>query len=555
MLTALSIRQVVIIEALDLSFSPGLNTLTGETGAGKSILLDALGLALGARADTDLIAVDSDQAIVTASFQLPNNHPVWSLLAEAGAQPDDIEYLVLRRILNSDGRSRAFINDTLVSIGLLRQVGELIAEVHGQFEQQGLLHPNQHQKFLDAIGNLEGDAKEVASLWSSLREVESLLSEATTHASSVRDDEVYLRQSISELLDLSPTENEETDLANRRAFLVKRSRLSQALANAIQALENSNAASILRQSERSLSRLAEEAEGRFDSALAALERAGIELSEAEQALFAASDSLDADPETLDSLDSRLIAIRRLARKHNVRGDELPKLLEKLQNELERLERADEHLSDLSKKVVASRSNYFSAAEKLSKKRIIAARQLEIAVHKELPPLKLERAEIQVENERLEEDHWGPNGIDRIRFLARANIGVPFSAMHKVASGGELARFALALRVVLATNETVGMLIFDEVDAGVGGATATAVGERLKRLATGVQTLVITHSPQVAALGEHQYQVEKSEVNGKTRTSVIKLEGKARREEIARMLSGSSITQEARAQADRLLENS
>ena len=554
MLTALSIRNLVIIEALDLSFGAGLNTLTGETGAGKSILLDALGLALGARAEAGLVSSESKQASVTAQFELSDTHPVWAYLAEAGAGSDEQDILLLRRVLNSDGRSRAFINDIPVSISLLRQTGNMISEIHGQFEQYELLDPNQHREFLDISGNLEENLKSLSSLWSSWHEAERKFTEASKHVASMQQDEAFLRDSIEELMELSPEEDEETQLASRRAFLANRARILEALTDAMQSLENSGAATAIRQSERSLARLADAAEGNFDNAISALERAGIELAEAEQALSASMASLDADTDTLEFVETRLIALRRIARKHHTHPNELPSLLIKLRNDFELLEHKEDQLSGLRDEVTLARSKYVSVAEDVSKKRLVAARKLEQAVHKELPPLKLERAEIKIETNQLEEINWGPNGIDKVRFMARANPGHPFGEMHKVASGGELARFALALKVVLSNRSFASALIFDEVDAGIGGATADAVGKRLKRLSSRIQTLVITHSPQVAALGEHHYQVQKKLENGRTRTTVTKLKDEARREEIARMLSGSLITEEARAQAERLINS-
>ncbi|MGZ0188925.1 MAG: DNA repair protein RecN [Alphaproteobacteria bacterium] len=550
MLRALSIRRIVIVDALDLEFEAGLMVLTGETGAGKSILLDSLGLALGARADAGLVQPGADAASVVAEFDLPETHPVLAMLENAELSTEGP--LLLRRTLGADGRSRAFINDQPVSVNLLRTVGNLCAEIHGQFEQHGLLNPLRHGEILDAAAGLGEMAADVGKLWTDWRQAADALQDAQARADAAKRDEAFLRHAAEELEALAPQPEEEENLSNQRAFLMGRSRLFDALKTAATALDKADAANAIRKGERALARAAEAAEGRFDTVLAALERAGIELDEAERALDVATQDLGADTGSLEDVDGRLFSLRDMARKHNVPPTGLPELLEKFRQDIELIDRTDDRLAELQEQAKALQERYHALATELSEKRKAAAKQLQAAVLKELPPLKLDRADLDVEVGALDESGWGPNGMDRVRFLARTNPGQAFGAMHKVASGGELARFALALRVVLAENGVAGSLIFDEVDAGVGGATAAAVGERLKRLSMGVQALVITHSPQVAALGNRHYQVEKDEANGRVSTTVRELTGKARQEEIARMLSGAEITKEARAQADRLL---
>ena len=550
MLRALSIRRIVIVDALDLEFEGGLMALTGETGAGKSILLDSLGLALGARADAGLVQPGADMASVAAEFDLPEAHPVLTILQKAGILAERL--LLLRRTLGADGRSRAFINDQPVSVNLLRTVGNLCAEIHGQFEQHGLLNPAHHRDILDAAGSLELLVADVGKLWTDWRRAADALQDAQTRAEAAKRDESFLRHAVEELDALAPKLEEVETLSNQKAFLMGRSRLFDALRTATNALDKADAANAIRKGERALARAAEAAEGRFDTVLAALERAGIELDEAERALGDAVQELDGESGSLDDVDSRLFALRDMARKHNVPPTGLQELLEKFNQDIELIDRTDGRLKELQELATGSQKRYRKTALALSNKRKAAAEKLKVAVLKELPPLRLDRADLEVEVEVLDEGGWGPLGMDRVRFLARANPGQAFGAMHKVASGGELARFALALRVVLAANGVANSLIFDEVDAGVGGATAAAVGQRLKRLSTGVQALVITHSPQVAALGDRHYRVEKHEVNGRVSTTVRELAGEARREEIARMLSGAEITKEARAQADRLL---
>lgn len=556
MLRALSIRRIVIVDALDLEFDAGLMTLTGETGAGKSILLDSLGLALGARADAGLVQPGADGASVTATFDLLASHPAWTILADAGvaASPEtDSGLLLLRRAIGADGRSRAFVNDLPVSVALLKAVGDSVAEVHGQFEQHGLLNPARHREILDAAGGLIAAAVRVQGCWAAWRAAAEALADAETRAAAARRDEDFLRHATEELRRLAVEPGEEERLADERAFQMGRGRLIDALNTALKAMQDMNGANALAKSERALARVAEAAEGRFDGALAALERASIEFGEAERALNDAAQALEADSGNQEMTEERLFEIRDMARKHNVPAGALPELLEKLERDLDLIDRADGQIAELKIAAAAAEAEYKKTAETLSKDRRAAAATLAKAAMRELPPLRLERAELVVEVEPLEPSGWGPSGMDRVRFLARANPGQAFGAMHKVASGGELARFALALRVVLAASGSATALVFDEVDAGVGGATAAAVGERLRRLSETVQALVVTHSPQVAALGRRHFRVAKHEVEGRVASTVTELKGEARREEIARMLSGAAVTAEARAQADRLLE--
>jgi len=554
MLRALSIRRIVIVDALDIEFGEGLTVLTGETGAGKSILLDSLGLALGERADLGLVQSGAADARVVAEFDVPSDHPARAILADAEVEMEEANGpILLRRTLSSDGRSRAFVNDQPVTAGLLRRLGDVLAEVHGQFEQHGLLNPGRHRKILDEAGSLAAKVATVAKLWDALRAATETLEADRKAAEGARRDEEFLRHAVAELEKLSPDQGEENALADRRAFLMSRSRLGEALKTAISTIDSSDAAGAIRKGERALSRVAEAAEGRFDGALQALERAGIELDEAQSALDAAGDSLDADPVELESVEERLFELRDIARKHNVAPAGLADLLIKLTADLDAIEQSDSRLAELEATAKAARIAYINAAEALSENRTKAARLLEKAAMAELPPLKLEQAALGVHVAVVEESEWGPSGMDRVHFQARANPGQAFGPLHKVASGGELARFALALRVVLAAKGAAGTLVFDEVDSGIGGATAAAVGERLKRLSAGVQVLVVTHSPQVAALGVRHLRVEKAGTDGRITTGTRRLGGPARQEEIARMLSGAEVTEEARAQAARLMD--
>lgn len=551
MLRALSIRRVVIVDALDLEFGAGLMTLTGETGAGKSILLDSLGLALGARGDAGLVQPGADSASVAATFDLPQGHPARALLHDADIEAEDL--LLLRRSLGADGRSRAFVNDRPVSVGLLRAVGETMAEVHGQFQQYGLLDPASHRDLLDEAGGLESARTQTAAAHAAWRVAVDALSEARKRTETVRRDEAFLRHAVEELSALAPEAGEATRLADERAYLMSRGRLAEALQTAMQGLRDADATSALSRGERALARVAEAAEGRFDAALQALERAGIELAEAEHALELAAASLDAGPGDVEAVEGRLYQLRDLARKHDADPDALPSVLERFERDLALIDQSEESLGALEAAADKAEAAYRKAAEALSAGRRKAARALEKAAMQELPPLKLDRAEFEVAVDRLEPEDWSAAGADRVRLMARANPGQAFGPLNKVASGGELARFALALSVVLAARGPARALVFDEVDAGVGGATAAAVGARLRRLSAVMQTLVVTHSPQVAALGDRHFRVEKHEQGGRVTSTVVELSGAARKEEIARMLSGAAVTAEARAQAGRLLE--
>ena len=554
MLRALSIRRIVIVDALDIEFGEGLTVLTGETGAGKSILLDSLGLALGERAESGLVQSGAADASVVAEFDVPSDHPARAMLADAEVEMEEAnDPILLRRNLGSDGRSRAFVNDQPVTASLLRRFGDLLAEVHGQFEQHGLLNPGHHRKILDEVGSLAAKVATVSKLWDEFGAAMETLEAGRKAAANARRDEEFLRHAVAELQKLAPNQGEESALADRRAFLMSRSRLGEALKTAISAIDGSDAAGAIRKGERALARVAEAAEGRFDFAMQALERAGIELDEAQSALDAAGDSLDADPVELESVEERLFELRDIARKHNVAPVELADLLTRLTADLDAIEQSDSRLAELEATAKAARIAYINAAVALSENRTKAARRLEKAAMAELPPLKLEQAALEVHVALEEESEWGPSGMDRVRFQARANPGQAFGPLHKVVSGGELARFALALRVVLAAKGAAGTLVFDEVDSGIGGATAAAVGERLKRLSASVQVLVVTHSPQVAALGDRHFRVEKAETDGRVTAGARRLGGPARQEEIARMLSGTEVTEEARAQAARLMD--
>ena len=561
MLTALSIRDVVLIERLDLAFDQGLTVLTGETGAGKSILLDSLGLALGARAEAGLVRANAEQASVTACFSPANDNPVSAVLDEHGLTVDD--EIVLRRVVTRDGRSRAFINDHPVGVGLLRRVGALLVEVQGQHEQMSLADPASHTGLLDAFGVASGLRISVSEAWHNWRDALRRLEHARAAIAAAERDEEWLRHAVKELATLAPRIDEEETLARERQRLQQSERRAEAIAAALAELtprdrRNAGPAASLRAASRSLQRLApsgqpEAPDGNpADPALAALERAEEALAEAETLLTRLIADAEVDPRLLEQSEERLFALRASARKHGVAVPDLPELLDTLAARLAALETGAAEITELEEATRDTKDRYVAAATALSGARTAAAGKLQKAVGKELPPLRLDKARFFAEVMTLPETGWGQNGIDQVRFLIATNPGQEPAPLARVASGGELSRLMLAMKVVLSAGSAVPTLVFDEVDSGIGGATAAAVGERLVRVAEGVQVLVVTHSPQVAARGAWHLRVAKAATRDRTATTVDSLAPEARREEIARMLAGEIVSDAARAAADDLL---
>ena len=558
MLTALSIRDVVLIERLDLCFGPNLTVLTGETGAGKSILLDSLGLALGARAESGLIRAGADQASVSASFAPSGTHPIHALLEELGL-PAEAD-IVLRRAVAKDGRSRAWVNDAPVGAATLKRVGALLVEVQGQHDQMGLADPAMHLRLLDAYAIPPELRREVAARHRAWRAALERLHAAEAAILDARRDEDFLRHASDELNKLAPRAGEEDELAALRHQLQQGEKRAEAIAAALSELaprdrKNSGPAASLRAAVRALQRLlppGSEAENPANAALAALERAEEALAESESLLSRLAADADNDPRQLEQAEERLFALRGAARKFAVAVTELPALLVSYRARLAALTHGDAEVLALQREAAASRARYAESAQRLSSARQEAATRLEQAVNAELPPLRLERARTHVSVTQLEEEAWGAAGADVVRFLISTNPGQPPGPLGRVASGGELSRLMLALKVVLVAGSAVPTLVFDEVDSGIGGATAAAVGERVARVADGVQVLVVTHSPQVAARGTMHLRVSKSVQGARTETQVHVLRPDERREEIARMLAGETITPAARAAADSLL---
>lgn len=553
MLTRLTIRDIVLIDRLELEFDAGLTVMTGETGAGKSILLDALGLAVGRRAEAKLVRPGADRASVTAEFDLQADHAAHAILTENEIPPAEGGGLLLRRVLNADGRSRAFVNDEPVGVSVLRAVGETLVEIQGQFDQHGLMDPVTHLTLLDAFAG-NGDARaRTESAYRSWRTAKSALASAMAASEDAAREEERLRFIVDELDKLAPKLGEEAELDGRRTFLRNAEKLSDAITVAREALEgDAGAEAALGQAIRALERAAGEADGRFTDPLEALSRAVVELEEGLAALNRVSQDLSPDEGRLEEVEERLFALRDMARKHRVECDGLPKLRETVGRQLDLLDGRDGALAMLERQAAKSRGDYVAAAEALGNTRRSAAEALNHAVNRELPPLKLEKARFETVLEGLSEDQWNALGWDRVSFSVATNPGMPAGALDKIASGGELSRFLLAIKLALAEKDSVPSLVFDEVDSGVGGATAAAVGERLDRLAEGLQILVVTHSPQVAARGSAHLRVAKAMRDQSMVSDVGRLSPGDRLEEVARMLSGAEITEEARAAARRLI---
>ncbi|HEY8277736.1 MAG TPA: DNA repair protein RecN [Methyloceanibacter sp.] len=555
MLAALSIRDIVLIDKLDLEFGAGLSALTGETGAGKSILLDALALALGGRGDASLVRKGAAQGQVTAIFEPSASHPVFALLTENGLEAEGT--VILRRVQSADGRTRAFVNDVSVGVQLLRQLGQALVEIHGQHDDRALIDPSGHRQLVDAFAGFGGVAANVEALWDRWKRAEAERNRCEASIATSRANADYLAHALEELRTLAPEGGEEEALAARRQLMMNAEKVAGELNEALDALQGEGTAqarlgAALRRIERQApvtgSLLVPVSEA-LERVLAETETAGVTI---ERALAATA----FEPKDLERAEERLFALRAAARKHKVRVDDLPGLMSTLEADFVALDQSEGRLVELAKDAKVARDAYEEAALKLSCARNEAASRLDADVAAELAPLKLERARLITRIETVPFDEGGPSGIDRVAFWVQTNPGTEPGPLMKVASGGELARLILALKVVLAARGSAPTLVFDEADAGVGGATAAAVGERLAKLAAKVQVLAVTHAPQVAAIAAGHMLIAKEPVRGPEgeamATRVVALEGEHRREEIARMLAGQTVTAEARAAAERLI---
>ncbi|QFT99432.1 DNA repair protein RecN [Roseovarius sp. THAF8] len=546
MLRALEIRDILIIDRLDLAFQPGLNVLTGETGAGKSILLDSLGFVLGWRGRAELVRQGAGQGEVVAEFDLPQGHAARAVLEEAGLPVEDT--LLLRRVNTCDGRKTAWVNDRRCSGDVLRALSDTLVELHGQHDDRGLLDPKGHRDLLDEFGGLAGQRDTVRGAWKARSAARKVLREAEAKLAEMRAEEEFLRHAVEELDALSPQPGEEAELDTRRRLMQQSERIREDIAKAQAALRD-GAEGQAQDALRWLEGAAEKAEGRLEAALAALGRAMVELDEAASGVEDCLEALTFNPLELEETEERLFAIRALARKHGVAPDELAGFAEDVRAQVARLEQGDADLKALQAAVAEADAAYADAAGALSEARTRAAGNLDKAVMAELAPLKMDRAVFATQ---VTQTDPGETGQDAVTFTVATNPGAPAGPLGKIASGGELSRFLLALKVCLTGGQSGLTLIFDEIDRGVGGATADAVGRRLAGLASDNQVLVVTHSPQVAARGAHHWRVEKRVTRGQTLSTVTALDAPARTDEIARMLSGETITEEARAAAEALM---
>jgi DNA repair protein RecN (Recombination protein N) len=552
MLVALAIRDIVLIDRLDIEFARGMTVLTGETGAGKSILLDALSLALGGRGDSALVRQGASQGDVTAIFEIPSAHPVRELLADSGVAAEG--ELILRRTQGADGRSRAFVNDQPVSAALLRRIGAALVEIHGQHDDRALVETSAHRGLLDAFGRLDADTAAVAAAELELRAAETAVADLEERIAMARGEAEYLRESVETLSSLAPQADEEEALAESRQRMMRAEKFAGDINEAYEIVAGSSSPiPTLSSLVRRLERKGPESAGLLDGAVAALDRALTALDDAARALESAVAATEFDPQDLERAEERLFALRAEARKHSVAVSDLSALVERMTVDLAALESGEERLAELQAAAMAARSNYCAVAKTLSTKRRKAAALLEKAVNAELPALRLERAAFSVEIE-TDADKVSPAGTDDVVFVVRTNPGTRPGPMMKVASGGELARFLLALKVSLADRGSAPTLVFDEIDTAVGGAVADAIGVRLARLAEQVQVLAVTHAPQVAARAKAHLLVAKDarKRGSEVVTDVARLDAQRRREEIARMLAGAVVTDEARAAADRLI---
>ena len=558
MLSHLSIRDVVLVERLELEFQNGFSVLTGETGAGKSILLDALGLTTGARAEARLVRNGAERANVSAIFDLCEDHAVRHQLSEQGVETAG-EPVILRRVLNADGRSRAFANDQAISIGLLKDVGAQLVEVHGQFDNQRLMRPESHRMLLDSFADASDLIDGVRAAYTGWRDAMTRRATAIADAANTQRDEDFLRFAVQEMADLAPQPGEEVELSNKRKMMMHSEKLAQALADAQRQLSGENNVDQgLQRTLRALEQLRTYADEKFDDVIARFEAAHNEVLEGMGQLDRLSTQIMLEPEELEAAEERLFALRAVARKHQVRVDDLSDLKDEFERRLGSVEDSAQRLAVLEHEERKARDAFIEAAKRIREVRTNAGMALDQAVDLELADLKLKHARFHTYLAPLKEADWNEYGMDRVAFLVATNPDSAPGPINKIASGGELARFMLALKAVLAAADPVPTLVFDEADAGLGGAVAAAVGDRLARLATGSQVLVVTHSPQVAAKGDHHWRVSKSEIatvdqaDERVWTTVEPLDSASRQDEIARMLAGAHVTDEARAAADRLL---
>ncbi len=552
MLQSLSIRNVVLIDKLNLDFQSGLSVLTGETGAGKSILLDSLGLVLGKRAETSLIRQGEDKLAVAAVFDAPSsNKELQELLSE-----NELEYtdeIIIKRVLSRDGKGKIFLNDQPISAKLLKEIGKYLVEIHGQFDNQGLLNPANHLEILDNYGNYGSELEETKQAFKEYKEAVRKRAEAEDNISRAKEEEDNLRHWVKELEQIKPHKGEEEELSQRRHELMNAEKIIESLNYAYNSItQTSDVSGVIRQAQSAMDRANRYVEGKYDEICQTLERALIEITDAVDLLEGASSDISLDSGEQEEIDNRLFTLKDLARKHGVAVDDLEATLVEFKQKLNSIELGEDGINSLRKIEQEKRQVYIEKSNNIHRLRVDTANKLDGLIMQELPPLKMEKARFVTQINKLPESAWSAKGFDDVCFTVSTNPNSPQGPINKIASGGELSRFMLALKVNLAESSSVGTMIFDEVDAGIGGATAQAVGERLSRLGKNVQVLVVTHSPQVAARGAHHFKVRKDTVGNITTTTVETLTETERKEEVARMLAGETVTNEARAAAQVLL---
>jgi len=549
MLTNLYVSNIVLIDKLDIPFKNGFCVLTGETGAGKSILLDALGLTMGNRGSASLIRAGEKQGSVTASFNITNIPILRNLLIEQGIDCED--EVLLRRVISEDGKSKAFINDCPVGVNFLSDFSQNLIEIHGQHDQRGLFNPKTHRFLLDQYGNHEKSLSKTKEAFFKYNTLHNKLQEIKESEAKAASDEEYLKFVLQELETLSPQEGLEEELSSKRHALLNRDKLVESINNTTQIIEEGQVENILRSAQNTLLNSID-INPKFDEIVQIIDRALIETTEALSQLNVEAGKIDQSDENLEEIEERLFALKDAARKHNLTTDELVDHIDYLKQKLQEIENKDVIISNLEKELEEAKAQYISFAEKLNKTRTSAAKKLEKSLVEELIPLKMENTKLMVEIEKLPEEKWTADGFDKVSFKVRTNPGAPFAPISKIASGGELSRFMLAIKVVLSDIKSVPTMIFDEVDTGIGGAVADAVGKRLAKLGNRIQVFAITHQPQVASKGNYHLKVEKKQNKKQTNTNVRPLNKDERNEEIARMLAGDEITNEARSAAEKLI---
>ncbi len=553
MLTNLSIRNVVLIEKLDIDFTKGLTVMTGETGAGKSILLDSVGLALGARGESSLIRKNCNKLSVTATFNLSSTNPVFYILDEYEIECENKGEITIRRIIDINGKNKLFINDQTTTVKLLKEISKYLVEIHGQFDTHGLLNQANHITTLDSYANCKKELDACSDKFNLLKIASKKRKDEQQKIEKAKQEEDYLRFCIDELKKINPIEDEEEELNKDRKVLMNAEKIIENLTKAHSSINIENN---IRTALASLDAVNNLTDGKYNDIIESLDRALIEIQDSSNEIENLANNTEYNTNRLEEIEQRLFSLKNIARKHQCEINDLPNKLQDFQDRLSSIEQGDEYLIELAKKEEQAKLDYIKSAKTLSDKRIVSAKKLDENVIKELPPLKLEKAKFLTQIEKLEENEWSETGFDKISFMIKTNPDSPFGPIGKIASGGELARFMLALKVNLANTSSVPTLIFDELDTGVGGATATAVGIRLKQLAQNLQVLVVTHSPQVASNGDNHMRVEKNTNNDNiTTTTLTKLSNNDIKEEIARMLAGETITDEARAAANVLLNKS